>query len=302
MSDGSVEACKVACVLGARSRVLKAFEGGQENPQYTLPMISITRSGIKRDPTRLSNLHNEVKHSTGTAINYDLFTPNPINIEYKVTVYAKYTADIDMIISNFLVFFNNDIYVSSIHPKYKDMRYYSQVIMGDSISETRNETIANTANDFMVAELSFTFKTFVFGGNRAVSSRPYLASRPITSVTEITACNDDGDPILDDDGKPTIITTQITGVKDEIYEGFIPLINAIHLELHAVPRYDPFKWRTDGVRINYDFKQYFTDVDNKDPDANDGRMLEVDEGADYDSLDWIIDTVFENEEEEEDED
>lgn len=288
LANNTVEACKVACVIGTRSRILKAFENGQESTQFTLPLISISRSGIARDPSRLSNLHNEIKLSTNSAINYDLLTPNPINIDYKVSIYAKWTADIDMILSNFMVFFNDDIYVSSDHPKYTDIRYYSQVIMQNSVNETRNETLAATNSDLVMAELSFTFKTFIFGGSRNIPAKIASIVKPITAITEITVIDSEtGKPKIDPaTSSVSVITTQVTGTKTEIYDGYIPLVTSLHTEFHAVPRYDPFKRLEDGTRINYDFTQYFTDVDNNSDVLNDGRKFTSPE-ADY--LDWIID-------------
>ena len=288
LADSKVEACKVACVIGTRSRILKAFENGQEPAQFTLPMISITRTGIARDPTRLNNLHNEVKHATNSAINYDLYTPNPVNIDYKVTIYAKYMADIDMILSNFLIFFNDDIWVSADHPKYTNIRYYSQIVMNSSITETRNETLANTDSDLVTAECSFVFKTYIFGGSRRVPAGGYNFNRPITAVTEITVVDISGNPVYDPATSAiSTITTQVTGLSAEVYDGFVPLITKLHIELHAVPRYDPFRLNADGTRVNYDFLQYFTDVDNDSQLKNDGRIYTDPE---YDYLDWIIDT------------
>ena len=293
LPNNTVEKCKVALVMGNRSRILKAFENAQENPQFTLPMISITRTGLNRDSTRLSNLHNEVKHSTDEIINYDLYTPNPINIDYKVTIYTKYISDLDMILSNFMIFFNSDIYVSSIHPKYTDLRYNSQIVMGDSINESRNEALSNTNLDLITAEISFVFKTYLFGGNQRVSSKPYSYERPITSITEITCIDHEtGEPIIDEEtGEISVITTQVTGVKDEIFEGFIPLINSLYIELHAVPKHDIFRIK-DGTRINYDWKQYVMDYENKNPNENDGRMFDNPDVEVITSLDWIIDNTL----------
>lgn len=288
LADNKIEACEVACVMGTRSRILKAFENGQEPAQFTLPLISITRTGITRDPSRLSNLHNEIKLSSNSAINYDLLTPNPVNIDFKVSIYAKYMADIDMILSNFMVFFSDDIYVSSDHPKFTDIRYYSQIVMQNNVNETKNETLANTNTDLVMAELSFVFKTYIFGGSRRITGGRYSVIKPITAVTQITVIDENtGLPKIDPTTSAvSVITTQVTGTKTELYEGYIPLITSVHTEFHAVPKYDVFKYMKDGTRINYDFTQYFTDVDNVSTDENDGRIY-VEPEVDY--MDWIVD-------------
>lgn len=290
LPDNTIEACKIACVMGSRSRILKAFENGQQPAQFTLPMLSITRTGISRDSTRLSNLHNEVTLATHNKINYDLYTPVPVNIDYKVTLYAKYTADIDMILSNFMIFFNNDIFVSSEHPKYTNLRYSSQVIMHDTITESRNESLAATELDLVSAEISFTFKTYLFGGSRQITAGKHSVTMPVTAITEVTVVNPEtGEPVIDPATSAiSTITTQITSTTTDIYDGYIPVISALHIEMHAVPRADPFTYATDGSRINYDFIQYFQDVDNaKDPTSTSDRKIT---DPAYDCLEWIIDT------------
>ena len=86
-------------------------------------MIIINRTGYSRNGDRLNNLHNEVKYELGPAARkYELMAPVPVDIEYEVTLVSKYPSDIDMIASNFMVFFNSDIYVSCEHPKYEGVK------------------------------------------------------------------------------------------------------------------------------------------------------------------------------------
>lgn len=109
----------VQCVFGNRSRILKNIQNPEKRGNYKLPMIIIERTGYTRQGDRLANLHNEVKYELASYYRkYSLMTPVPIDIDYDVTVMAKYPADIDKIASNFMVFFNSDIYVSCEHPKY----------------------------------------------------------------------------------------------------------------------------------------------------------------------------------------
>ena len=98
-----------------------------ENPEnrgnMKVPMIVINRTGYNRNGERLNNLHNEVKYEiTSSDRRYHLLTPVPVDISYEVSIVAKYPSDIDKIASNFMVFFNSDIYVSCEHPKYKGIK------------------------------------------------------------------------------------------------------------------------------------------------------------------------------------
>lgn len=104
---------KVPCMFGQRSRIVKALENPDNKAQYKVPMIVINRTGYQRQSDRLNNLHNEVKYEVSSNKRYyHLLTPVPVDISYDVSVIAKYPADIDKIASNFMVFFNNDIYCS----------------------------------------------------------------------------------------------------------------------------------------------------------------------------------------------
>jgi hypothetical protein len=84
----------------------------------------LTNAGIKdlfpegngrvdiKNNDRLANINNEVKYSTHSSrLDYNLYTPVPIDISYEVTIISKYQEHIDRAISNFIPFFNKDLYV-----------------------------------------------------------------------------------------------------------------------------------------------------------------------------------------------
>lgn len=198
----------VKCIIGNRSRILKNLENPSKSGTYSLPMIVIQRNGINRNPDRLTNLHNEIVHSpTKKNIIYDLYTPVPIDIDYSVTLISKYPGDVDMMLGNFAIFFNSDLFVSCIHPKFKNLKYNSQVIMGDSITEEHPDEISPEEDDVIVSTVNFTFKTYLFGGSEKI-----LAG--IGTHTDISS------------GLSTI------------YDGYIPIIKQISADFHAVPRHD----------------------------------------------------------------
>lgn len=256
-----VDPIKVMCVLGSRSRIMKALENQQEKADFTLPLIAISRTGIVRDPSRLANMNNEIKYYSNKIV-YDLLTPNPININYKVTVFAKYQSDIDLILSNWIPFFNDDVWISTKHYKFTDLKFLSQVVMDNSISETKNESPQNSEYDFVTAECSFVFKTCIFGGNRKFTS---VGPTDISGGGGPGGGGGDGpeppDPPDGPDGPDLPV----------------PLIKSIHFELHAVPKYDPYLWDKYHVLEYLDIGTYFEEVDNNfiiDPE--------------YDNLDWMF--------------
>lgn len=158
------------CVIGNRSRIFKNLENPQKEGMYELPMIIITRTGISKNTDRLTNLHNEVKYSVSkTNKNYNLYAPVPIDITYSVSLCSKYPGDIDMMMSNFIPFFNKDLFVTCNHPKFDGLRLINQIIMDDNITEEHPEELDGNLDDVVVTTCQFTFKTYLFCGNDQVT-------------------------------------------------------------------------------------------------------------------------------------
>ena len=171
MPNGTVKEIKVNCVFGNRSRIIKGLENPDRRATYKLPIICINRTGYSRQGDRLNNIHNEVKYEiTSSNRLYDIITPVPIDISYDVIIISKDPADIDMIASNFMVFFNPDVYVSCEHPKYKGIKLNNQVIISDSVTEDHPDELDGTADDIITSTFNFTFKTYLFGGSRQAAS------------------------------------------------------------------------------------------------------------------------------------
>ena len=117
-------------------------------------------------------------------INYNLYTPVPLDISYSVVLVSRWMNDIDMMLGQILPFFNTDVYVSHRHPKYSNVKYSSQVVMGTDINIETNTDISKDSDEIHTATLSFTYKTHIFGGTEQAELgviNPYVA--PITKVS-----------------------------------------------------------------------------------------------------------------------
>ena len=155
------------CVLGNRSRIFKNLENPTKDSMYKLPLIIIQRTGVTKNNDRLSNINNEVKYSTHSSrLDYNLYTPVPIDITYEVSIISKYQEHIDRAISNFIPFFNKDLYVRCQHPKIQGLFFTNQVVMDDNIQEERPAEIDATTDDLIQATCTFTFKTYMFCGTK----------------------------------------------------------------------------------------------------------------------------------------
>ena len=188
LDNGEKKETLVKCVLGQRSRIMKALENPERKGIYTLPLISINRTGYSRNGERLNNLNNEVKYELGPKSRYyHLMAPVPVDINYEVTVMSKYQADIDKIASNFMVFFNSDLFVSCEHPKYEGIKMNCQVVMQDSVSEEHPDDLSPETDDFVTAVFQFTFKTFLFAGMEKYKKRQptILSSQQVVTLSNI---------------------------------------------------------------------------------------------------------------------
>lgn len=254
----------VQCVLGQRSRILKNLQNPERRGNMKVPMIVIERTGYTRNGDRLNNLHNEVKYELGPAYRkYHLMTPVPIDISYDVSIIAKYPSDIDKIASNFMIFFNSDIYVSCEHPKYHGVKLNNQVIMSDSVNEDHPSEIDGSADDLMTSTFNFTFKTYLFGGTKKANlvdlkvPSAYMSSFISSYVIEIAANQiDDFQKQYPNKNVSATLTTEVTAMvtsyvdspSAQIYDD-VPVIDNISFGFYVVPQ-------------DKDIMEYIASVDN----------------------------------------
>ena len=256
---------KVNCFFGQTSRIFKSWQNNERKGRVKLPCIAINRTGYSRNSDRLNNMHNEVKYEmTSSYRKYDLLTPVPIDINYDVTIISKYPSDIDQIASNFMIFFNPDVYVTCMHPKYEGIRLNNHVIMQDSVSEEHPDEIDGSTDDFITASFQFIFKTYLFGGSQQAKKVPQkVLSTYISSV--VSACpyeltEEDLKNLDKFSGKlsTTIISSFQTtlstyvdnpNLSDYIYDGFTPIVKNLSIGFYPVPQ-------------TSNYIEYFTEVDS----------------------------------------
>lgn len=284
--DNNTKRIKVNCEFGQKSRIFKNWQNAEKRATMTLPMIAINRTGYTRNGDRVNNMHNEVKYEmTSKYRKYDLLTPIPIDITYDVHVIAKYPSDIDQIASNFMVFFNPDVYVTCIHPKYDGIKLNNQIIMSDGVTEEHLDEMDGSADDFITATFNFTFKTYLFGGTQqAKKIQRYVLSTYTSSIISTYTYElnqEDKDNISSFLNKSLSTTMSVettatlstlvenTNLSDYIYDGFTPIIKNINIGFYAVPQL-------------CDFVPYMNAVDEMDPNWMyvDKLIWRVDEASD----------------------
>ena len=250
---GEKKEIHVECVNGQRSRILKNWENAEKRAQMELPMIAINRTGYSRNAERLNNLHNEVKREiTSKRRSYDLLTPVPIDINYDVSIIAKYQEDIDQIASNFMLMFNNDGYLNLMHPKFEGLQLKNQIIVGDQVSEEHPDELDGSQDDLYVDTFQFTFKTYLFGGQQKAVRAPekivssFMSSYVDTKISCVSIADLSSSMDLSYTSKISVVLTsdvteEVTAFVDNpdpsayVYEGIVPIINAINMGFYPTP-------------------------------------------------------------------
>lgn len=267
--NGVKKRIPVQCVLGKRSRIIKNWENAEKRATMRLPMIAINRTGYARNGDRLNSLHNEVKYEmTSKYRNYNLLTPVPIDVSFDVCVMAKYPSDIDQIASNFMVFFNSDVYVQFAHPKYEGILMNNQIVMNDSVSEEHPDELDGTQDDFITSTFQFTFKTYLFGGNQKATLTPqYIVHTELSTVESSYVIQIPADQIdqfqidhpyqavsvLTSEMVCTEVSTYIPNpdISSNIYDGFTPIIKTIDIGFYVTPTPSDFVEYMEAVDTIY---------------------------------------------------
>lgn len=239
---------KFKCLLGNRSRIFKNLENAEKNAEYELPMIIIERNGITKNDERLANVNNEVKYAqTAGRFNYNIYTPVPIDISYTVTIVSKYQDQVDRAVSNFIPFFNKDLYVRCQHPKFEGIEFTNQVIMDNSINEEVLSEIDSSQDDIKIATIGFTYKTYMFCGSEQSkikhSQTSVVLSNVLSTIVYELTEDDKKNHISDfiDKSLSTTITTEVTiPVEIEVSaedqpSGFVPVVNKIYVGFYPIP-------------------------------------------------------------------
>lgn len=151
---------KIRIVYAPKQRVLADLLDKDQNLQ--LPVMAVYIGGISRDPNRVFNkVLGTYKSNTGTTVTNEP-QPLPIDINYNVTIATRYQSDMDQILSNFLPYVNPYFVISWRTPGRPDYEIRSSVYWNGNVSISYPFDIAASQVAKVVADLSFTFKGWLF--------------------------------------------------------------------------------------------------------------------------------------------
>lgn len=151
----------VPCCLGNRSRVLKSLENA--NKTVKLPIIVLTLGNIARDTSRVFGIHDGMFYA-GSTNAFLKNMPTPVNINFELNIISKYNDDQDQILSNFLVHFNPDIFVSSPCPIDITQKMKNQILWDTKVSILYPDEVVESQPARFIATTNFVFKTWMWFG------------------------------------------------------------------------------------------------------------------------------------------
>lgn len=189
-NDVSSKEITVPCKYAPRSIAIKSLmEGLKSNP--TLPAISINRTSFNVDTERVYNIHRDLILQQDGQIDYTLYQPVPIDINFEMNIYSLNPNDDDQILQNFIPFSMPNFYVSWKHP-YTNETLKSQVIWSGDISTEYPIDYQAESKPLITSTTSFIYKTWIFAGSAINDNNGRSDSADIihTIVTDYYASDD----------------------------------------------------------------------------------------------------------------
>ena len=151
---------KTRLVYAPKQRVLGDLLDKDQNLQ--LPVVACYIGGIARDPNRVFNKLLGTYSSSGPGTVKNEQTPQPIDLTINVTVATRFQKDMDQILSHIIPYVNPYFTVSWRTPARPDFEIRSNVFWNGNVAMSYPYDIAATQVAKVIADLSFTFKGWMF--------------------------------------------------------------------------------------------------------------------------------------------
>lgn len=160
------EKINVRYIFGPKDRIIHDIV--TQNEQFTLPVIAINQTSIKRDPSRVSNkekyMHRHLKDGSNNIARIP--QPIPVILTLDVSIVAKFKEDIDQIVSNFIPYCNPYFIIAWKVPASFGMDFIdelrTEVTWSGDVS-FENPTNLDAQDKYrIVGSTSFTLKAWIF--------------------------------------------------------------------------------------------------------------------------------------------
>lgn len=160
---------KTRVVYAPKQRVLNDLLDKDQNIQ--LPVVSVHIGGISRDESRVFNKILGTFHTpANSTASTNEKSPLPIDVTYNVTIMTRYQQDLDQILSHLLPYINPYFTVSWRTPGRPDFEIRSNVFWSGNVNITYPFDLAATQVARCVADLSFTFKGWLFQNQESIEN------------------------------------------------------------------------------------------------------------------------------------
>lgn len=160
---------KARVVYAPKQRVLNDLLDKDQNIQ--LPAVSVYIGGITRDESRVYNKILGTFHTpANSTASVNEKGPLPVDIVYNVSIMTRYQQDMDQILSHLLPYINPYFVVSWRTPNRPDFEIRSNVFWNGNVNITYPVDMAATQVARVVADLSFTFKGWLFQNQETVEN------------------------------------------------------------------------------------------------------------------------------------
>ena len=152
---------KTRIVYAPKQRILNDLLNKDQNLQ--LPVVSVNIGGIARDESRVFNKILGTYHTpANSSASVHERGVLPIDVTYNVSIMTRYQQDMDQILSHFLPYINPYFVISWRTPKRPDHEIRSKVLWNGSVNVQYPVDLAATQVARVVADLTFTFKGWLF--------------------------------------------------------------------------------------------------------------------------------------------
>lgn len=175
---------KTRVVYAPKQRVLNDLLNKDQNLQ--LPVVSVSIGSVARDESRVSNKILGTYHISSLTNNKSTLekTPIPIDITYNVSIMTRYQQDMDQILSHILPYVNPYFVISWRTPSRPDFEIRSNVYWDGNVNVQYPTEVNSSQLARVVADLSFTFKGWIFQRAEEVSNI-YTFDTTMISVPDI---------------------------------------------------------------------------------------------------------------------
>ena len=170
---------EVRYVFAPKQRVMYDIINKAQN--LTLPVVAINLTGITRDNDRVFNKlatsYIPAQEKTASKVSAPFSMPVPVNIEVNMSILARYMADVDQIISNFVPYNNPYIILSWKVPAAFGSEYEQEIrseVLWDGNLTYNSPTDTTYSDQFRVTvDTSFTIKGWLFPEEKSTSGNIY---------------------------------------------------------------------------------------------------------------------------------